>query len=294
VFRPAAAQTVGYLWDNAWAHGLSFRDYGEYTTFLSGAGCPKTGYNSTTTHLPGHVVPDYPGYNLTCSDHNDREPVWEREFRGFEADGNLPALEVVRLPNDHTNGTTAGRGTPRAYMADNDLALGRMVDVVSHSRYWKDTVILVTEDDAQNGPDHVDAHRTVGFVVSAYSRPGAHSTQYDTASMIATAEGLLGLPPMSINDARVAPMWTGFSEHPDMRPYRALTPKIIPYGDPGSPTNTATSPMAAQSAGWNFAKEDETPEIALNQAIWKSVRGRHSHMPAPRHERIIGSEADGD
>jgi YVTN family beta-propeller protein len=294
VFRPAAAQTVGYLWDNAWAHGVSYRSYGEYTTFVSGAGCPAVVYDSTTTHLPGHVAPEFPGYNLNCSDHRVRVPAWEREFRAFERDGNLPGLEIVRLPNDHTSGTTPGRATPEAYMADNDLALGRLVDVVSHSRYWKETVILVTEDDAQNGPDHVDAHRTLGYAISAYSKPGVDSTQYDTASMIATAEGLLGLPPMSINDARVAPMWNGFAERPDLRPYDALTPQMTPYDDPGYPTNPASAPLAAQSASWDFSKEDATPEIALNTAIWKSIRGRHAHMPAPRHEGIIGSEPDGD
>jgi hypothetical protein len=99
---------------------------------------------------------------------------------------------------------------------------------------------------------------------------------------------------MSINDARVAPMWSGFSERPDLRPYDARTPQVIPYGDPGSPVNQASAPMAAQSASWNFSKEDETPEIGLNKAIWESIRGKRSRMPAPRHERIIGSEADGD
>ena len=294
VFRPAAAQTVGYLWDDAWSHGRSYRSYGEYTTFVSGAGCPPGPYTSTTTHLPGHVAPDFPGYSMACSDHRVREPAWEREFRAFERDGNLPALEIVRLPNDHTNGTTPGLATPQAYMADNDLALGRLVDVVSHSRYWRDTVILVTEDDAQNGPDHVDAHRTLGYAISAYSRPGVHSTQYDTASMIATAEGLLGLPPMSINDARVARMWDGFTTRPDRRPYDARTPAVTPYDEPGYATNPASAPLAAQSARWNFKREDATPEVALNTAIWKSIRGRHSRMPAPRHERIIGSVPGGD
>jgi YVTN family beta-propeller protein len=291
VTRPVAAQTVGYLWDNAWAHGVSYRDYGEYTT--SGDCTEPRSNTSDTTHLQARfgnpVDTQYPGYNLSCSDHTTREPEWEREFRQFERDGNLPALEIVRLPNDHTRGTSPGAATPEAYVADNDVALGRLVDVLSHSRYWRDTVVLVTEDDAQNGPDHVDAHRTLGYAISAWSRGGVDSTHLDTASMIATAEDLLGLPPMSIVDARASRMWALFGNRPDLRPYDAREPEVVPFGDPGAPVNPRSAPMAAQSARWNFAKEDATPEVALNEAIWKSVRGRHARMPAPRHDRIIGS-----
>ena len=118
----------------------------------------------------------------------------------------------MRLPNDHTWGTRAGPPTPQAYMADNDLALGRLVDVVSHSRFWKSTAIFVTEDDAQNGPDHIDAHRTVAYVISPYTQAGAiDSTHYDTAGMVATIEDLLGLPPMAIGDQRAIRMWKGFT-----------------------------------------------------------------------------------
>jgi hypothetical protein len=165
-----------------------------------------------------------------------------------------------------------------------------MVDRLSHSRYWRDTVMLVTEDDAQNGPDHVDAHRTLAYVISAYtSGGGVDSTHYDTASMIATAEDLLGLPPMSIVDQRVSRMWSRFGRRRDLRPYEAITPAVVPFGERDAPLNPETAPMARESASWNFNKEDDTPEIALNEAIWKSVRGRDSSMPPPRHEHIIGS-----
>jgi hypothetical protein len=273
---------------------VSYRDYGEYTN----ADCtqpPELRNNtSQTTHLQERfgspVAKTFPGYNLLCSDHVDREPAWEQEFRAFEQSGNLPALNIVRLPNDHTRGTTVGAATPQAYMADNDVALGRLVDVVSHSRYWKDSVILVTEDDAQNGPDHVDAHRTVALAISAYNqRGGTDSTHYDTASMVATAEDLLGLPPMGIVDQRVSRMWKLFRDTPDLTPYDASQPTITPFGEPGAPVNGASAPMAAASATWDFSRQDATPEIALNEAIWKSVRGRDSKMPRPRHEHIIGS-----
>ena len=272
VFRSAASQTVGYLWDNAWAHGVSYRSYGEFTAAGDCSQPPEARVNaSRTTHLQDRfgfpVASTFPGYNLACSDHADRIPAWEAEFRAFERDGNLPALNLMRLASDHTAGTTRGAPTPTAYMADNDLALGRLVEVISHSRYWKDTAIFVTEDDAQNGPDHVDAHRTIALVISPFNKRGrVDSTHYDTASMVATIEDLLGLPPMSITDARVARMWKIFRNRADLTPYDALEPTVIPFGAPGSEVNGAGAPLAAASASWDFSREDATPEIALNEA----------------------------
>jgi YVTN family beta-propeller protein len=298
IARSGAAQTGGYLWDNAFAHGVTFRDYGEYTQTDCTATSAGTGNVSHTTHLdsarfPGAVDRAYPGYSTTCPDHTLREPEWEREFRAHVAARDLPQLEIVRLGNDHTNGTRVGSATPQSYVADNDVALGRLVDAVSHSPYWRSTAIFVTEDDAQNGPDHVDAHRTLALVISPWTRRGAvDSTHYDTASMVATMEDLLGLPPMMITDQRATRMWAGFSARdPDLTPFTARTPTVVPYGDPGYPTNAPTAPLAAQAARWNLKDADAAPEIALNESIWKSVRGAHSRMPRPRHERIYGSGA---
>ncbi|MCL6438670.1 MAG: bifunctional YncE family protein/alkaline phosphatase family protein [Rubrobacteraceae bacterium] len=291
--RPAAAQTVGYLWDDAYAHGVSYRDYGEYTE-IPGV-CGGAGNTSDVTHLQrrfgDHVDTRYDGFNLECSDHLKREPEWEREFHRYEKNGNLPALEIVRLPNDHTMGTVPGAATPESYVADNDLALGRLVQTVSHSRYWKSTVIFVVEDDAQDGPDHVDAHRTVALAISPYTQTGkVDSTHYDTSSMIATIEDLLGLSPMSITDSRATRMWRSFTSHPNFRPYEAKQPEVTPFGDPGAPTNPKDAPMAKASSRMDFTREDATPEIGLNRAIWKSIKGRDSRMPAPLHEKIMGSE----
>ena len=294
--RSAAAQTVGYLWDNAFEHGVSFRDFGEYAS----SQCDGTPITSSTTHLndaatgQDHVSDTFPGYNTACSDHAYRYPRWQAEFDAIDAQpgDHLPALQIVRLPNDHTRGTVVGAPTPQAYMADNDLALGKLVDRVSHSRFWKSTLILVTEDDAQNGPDHVDAHRTVALAISPWTqRHGkVDHTHYDTASMVATAEDILGLPPMSIVDARVNRMWGSFTSSPDDSPYTAIQPAITPFGAPsGVPVNGQAAPMAAQAAKWDFSTEDATPEIGLNRAIWKSIKGRDSVMPAPKHEKIIGS-----
>ena len=300
VFRTAAAPTRGYLWDNAYDNGVSFRNYGMYTTIP--ADCTGAGNTSTTTRLDDtrfgdHVDEYFAGFNMLCSDHADRLPQWEREFRAYDElfaqdpkRDPLPRLTLLRLPNDHTHGTAAGRARPQAYMADNDLALGRLVDVVSHSTFWKSTAIFVTEDDAQNGPDHVDAHRTLAYVISPYTQAGAiDSTQYDTAGMVATMEDLLGLPPMAISDQRAIRMWKGFSREPNLTPYDARIPSVVPFGQEGVQRNPPTAPMAAVSARWNFEVEDATPEIGLNEAIWRSVKGRNSEMPAPRHEYIVGS-----
>jgi hypothetical protein len=166
-----------------------------------------------------------------------------------------------------------------------------MVETVSKSPFWPNTAILVTEDDAQNGPDHVDAHRTLAYAISPYSQTArVDSTHYDTASMVATVEALLGLPPMTIVDQRATRMWKGFGRKPDFRPYEARMPKVIPFGAEGAPVNASNAPMATVSKRWNFEVEDATPEIGLNEAIWKSVHGRWSSMPAPRHEYIIGSQ----
>ena len=163
------------------------------------------------------------------------------------------------------------------------------MEVVSHSRYWRSTAIFVTEDDAQDGPDHVDAHRTIALLISPWVHGGVDRTHLDTGSMIATIEDILGLPPMSLTDRRVARMWGLFGRTPDLRPYDALTPAVVPFGDPGAPVNGPEAPMAVASAGWDFSREDAAPEVALNRAIWKSVKGAGSRMPLPQHGKIVGS-----
>jgi DNA-binding beta-propeller fold protein YncE len=293
--RTAAAATVGYLWDDAYRHGVSFRDYGEGTPWDDPRNCHSGKVHSDLTHLQArfgqHVDPRYPGWNLDCSDHAVREPEWEREFHAYERNGKLPGLEVVYLPNDHTQGTTPGTATPASYEADNDVAVGRLVDAVSHSRYWRSTAIFVVEDDAQDGPDHVDAHRSTALVISPFTQHGGvDSTRYDTAAMLATIEDILGLSPMSIFDQRATRMWASFSRWPNMRPFSLLQTKVIPFGDPGYPVNHAGSPLAAASAAQDYSVPDGPDEHLLNEAIWRSIRGDHAHMPGPSP----GSGGDGD
>jgi hypothetical protein len=182
-------------------------------------------------------------------------------------------------------------------VADNDLAVGKMVDAVSHSPYWKSTAIITVEDDAQDGPDHVDAHRSPALVISPYTQYGrVDSTHYDTAAALATVEDLLGMAPMSVFDQRATRMWPAFHDRPNLRPYRAITPQVVPFGAPGFPTNAASAPLARASAAQDFSVPDRADETIINRATWESVKGVRSKMPAPRHSLVFapgspGSEA---
>jgi hypothetical protein len=205
-----------------------------------------------------------------------------KEFHEFEKNGNLPRLVIMLLPQNHTNGTAPGYPTPRACVADNDLALGRLIEAVSHSRYWKESAIFVTEDDAQNGLDHVDGHRTVGLVVSPWARrETVDSTFYTTINMYRTIEQILGLPPSNQFDLAAEPMFTAFSSEPDFVPYDAL-PNRVPLDEmnpPAAALRGLARQLALESARMDFVEPDAAPEQLLNRAIWHSVRGFETPYP---------------
>ncbi len=204
----------------------------------------------------------------------------------------MPRLLILRLGNDHTAGTKKGERTPRAMVAENDVALGRLVEAISHSPFWKETAIFVIEDDAQNGSDHVDAHRTVGFVISPYTRRKGFvdSTMYSTVSMLRTMELVLGLPPLSQHDASATPMTNAFVDAADVTPFVHRETQVPFYE-----MNPDGAPMQAQSDAWDFSKEDAAPDVPLNEAIWKSVRGPDAEMPAPVNASFVRSrEKTGD
>jgi hypothetical protein len=228
------------------------------------------------------VHPSYAPYDLDIPD-NERIDVWLEEFRRFEKDGGLPALNIVRLGNDHTHGTVPGKPTPRAYVAENDLALGRLVEAVSRSRFWPESAILVLEDDAQNGPDHVDAHRSVLLVASPWAKRGAvDSTLYTTSGVLRTIELVLGLPPMSQYDAAATPLFAAFAARPDPAPYTARPARVSL-----TETNGPDAPGAQASLRMNMIEADLAPERELNEIIWKSIRGAVSEMPAPIRAAFI-------
>jgi hypothetical protein len=195
----------------------------------------------------------------------------------------MPRLQIVRLPNDHTSGTVTNKPTPTAYLADNDLALGRFVEAVSRSKFWPQTAIFVVEDDAQNGPDHVDAHRTMAYVISPYAkRRIVDSTMYSTSSMLRTMELILGLKPMSQFDALAMPMFNSFQATPDLRPYKAAPVKVDL-----NQRNTKTAWGHKLSEKMDFTKEDAADDLMLNEVVWRSVRGADHPMPAPRRAAFV-------
>jgi hypothetical protein len=238
--------------------------------------------------LRGHVDEWYRGFDMAYSDLL-RAARFIAELKRFEAEGQMPRLQIIRLPNDHTHGATPGWRTPTAYVGENDLALGQIVEAVSHSKFWPQTAIFVVEDDAQNGPDHVDAHRTIAFVVSPYTKRGVvDSTMYSTSSMLRTIELILGLKPMSQYDAAATPMYNSFQAVADLRPYQAL---------PANVDLEERNPAHAWGGQFkmNFAREDVVDDLLLNEVVWRSVRGANSPMPAPvRAAFVRGRPAERD
>ena len=291
-----AAGPRGYLWDAAARKGVSYRSYGEFS--IPGAevrwdeGGMKPPYNGSVPGLKDHVHPMYPPYNLSIPD-NQRIDVWLEEFKEFEKNGNLPRLNIMRLGNDHTAGSRPGSRTPRAMIAENDHALGRLVEAISKSRYWNETAIFVLEDDAQNGSDHVDAHRSLGFIISPYTqRKGfVDSTLYTTSGFLRTMELILGLEPLSQYDAAATPAYNAFALAPNVAPYAALSPRIDV-----TEMNDPRAWGAQASAEMNLAEADRAPDLLLNEIVWRSVRGPHSKMPPPVRaawlKRGLGDEDD--
>jgi YVTN family beta-propeller protein len=254
----------GHLWNNAAKAGVTFRNYGEFMVYNKS----KAQWEPTDPSMGNNYDPNYPGWDMNIRD-LVRYNEWEKEFKQFGENGNLPELQMMYLPHDHTSGTTPGVQTPQAMVAENDYAVGKIVDTVSHSKYWKDTAIFVVEDDAQAGSDHVDAHRTEALVISPYTQTGKlDSTFYDTNSMLRTMELILGMKPMSQFDAAAAPMLNAFTSHPNFAPYAALEPTYSIEN-----LNSQKAPGAEASKQLDFNKPDAANEQKLNQIIWKATKG---------------------
>ncbi len=269
----------GYLWDVAKKAGVSYRSYGEFVNNGKTTNDPATTLVGT---LKGHFDPGFHSFDMDYPDQS-RADRFISELKRFEREGDMPRLQIVRLPNDHTAGTTLGKHTPTAFLADNDLALGRVIEAVSRSRFWAQTAVFVVEDDAQNGPDHVDAHRTVAFVISPHVKHRTvDSTLYSTSSMLRTMELILGLQPMSQFDAAAMPMLASFGTTVDPRPYLAE-----PAGVDINERNTAKAWGQKLSAQMNFKKEDAADDLVLNEIVWRSVKGPDSHAPAPTRAAFV-------
>ena len=262
----------GFIWDYCKRAGVSYRTYGEFAD----DGKPNIPV------LKDHFCPYYSSYTLSVQD-TIRFHQWRREFDSLVAANALPQFNSMRFGNDHTEGLRLGRPTPFAHVADNDLAVGMFVEYLSKSPVWKESVVFIVEDDAQNGPDHVDAHRTTAYVAGPHVKRGyVDHTMYSTSSMLRTMELILGLPPMSQYDAAAQPMWRSFTNMPNLRSFTSV-PANINLDE----RNTATTASAKLSETFDFTKEDRIPDLIFSEVIWKAVKGEHSVMPAPRRSAFV-------
>jgi YVTN family beta-propeller protein len=278
---PLGPPSSGYLWDRCREAGLSYRSYGE---FIANGKTPSDPGRAKVKSLEGHFDPFYRGFDLNYPDARRADRFLE-EFKRFEADGNLPRFVIMHLPSDHTHGTRNAKLSPTAMVADNDLALGRIVEAVSRSRYWPETAVFVVEDDAQNGSDHVDAHRSVALVISPYvKRRSVDSNLYSTSSLLRTMELILGLKPMTQFDAAALPMDAAFQAKPDLSPY-ICRPAQVSLDQRNGPTAWG----ADLSEKMDFSEMDAADDLLLNEIVWKSVRGPDSAMPPPVRAAFVRS-----
>lgn len=277
----AYVPAAGHLWDLAAKKGLTYRSYGEYASRASDGttmdAAPGVG------GLLGHVSPKYKLPGMRDTDNVkvffDELDVYEKNFNSADPNKRLPNFIVMSLAENHTVGTRPGGYSPRAMNANADQAVGQLVERITRSPYWPETAIFMIEDDAQNGPDHVDARRTVGLLISPYAKRNfVDSTLYTTSAMLRTIELLLGLPPMTQYDAAAMPMYNSFGLKLDLTPYKA-TAALIDVNE----KNTLRAWGARESLAMNLDEVDQAPMFALNEIIWKSVKGADSEMPLPVH-----------
>lgn len=265
------APAGGYLWSAALRRGVSFRNYGFFVKNRPGAkpGEEIVADASDPALLP-HTNRRYAGYDPDFPD-VERARIFLEDLQEFEKKGEMPRLIVMVLPNDHTWGTAAGKLTPYASMADNDLALGQIVEGVSKSQFWSSTAIFVLEDDAQNGPDHIDSHRAPAYIISPYTRRGSvDSSFYNTTSMLHTIEALLDLPALTHYDATSRPMTTAFQKRADLRPYAAVAANV-------SLTEKNPPPPATEAQNLDFSQPDRIDDKEFNNILWLALKG----IPAP-------------
>jgi DNA-binding beta-propeller fold protein YncE len=270
--RRAADNKGDFIWGNAKRHGVSYRTYGEFAD----------DYKPNLKILEGHFCPYYTSWDETVRD-TTRVNQWKRDFDSLLRINAVPQLNTLRLINDHTEGMSLGRPTPFAHVADNDWAVGLFVEHLSKSPIWEQSVVFIVEDDAQNGPDHVDAHRTTAYVAGGYVKRGfIDHTPYSTSSMVRTIELILGMAPMSQYDAAATPMWRSFSKIPNTKTFHAI-PANVNLND----VNTKDGPLARKSKTFDFSKEDRANDFEFSEVIWKGVRGEHSVMPAPKRSAFV-------
>jgi YVTN family beta-propeller protein len=292
-----AYSATGFIWDNVLKHGLTFRDYGEfvnaiinprrstfseiYQDFIDNTGKISIEAKANIRTIEPYICKSYIGFPNVVPDVY-RADEFIRELKEFEKNDNFPNFIIMLLPNDHTSGTRPGMPTPRAAVADNDLALGRIVESISESKFWNKTCIFVTEDDPQAGLDHVDGHRTVGMVISPYTkRNEVVSVYYSQINMVRTIEDILGIPPMNNLDLMAESMVDCFTTKPDYTPYKAVNNKI-----PLDEINPGLASLSGDQLYWarksmeqDLNDVDRIDEDIFNRIIWHSVKGYDKPYP---------------
>jgi YVTN family beta-propeller protein len=274
----AAEPAQGYLWDLARRAGISFANFGEFAVEENEAGGKR--YRGSKPYLAAHTDPRYPAFDMAIPD-QVRVDIWLDAFRGWVARGEMPALQILHLPCDHTDGARAGSRTPRAMVADNDLALGRIVEALSHSPFWRQTVVVVMEDDAQNGPDHVDSHRSPLLVISPYNRAGVYHRFANTTDALRTMEEILGLDALSQFDYYGHPLRDIWRDVPDTTPYVALAPAV---------SLDERNPPRGRAA-WESRRLDLRMDQAdmdlFNRVLWMAVKGEGVRYPGTRRMSVL-------
>jgi len=270
--RAIANNKKGFMWDHCKRAGVSFRTYGEFAD----------DYKPNIPVLKDHYCNFYTGWDLATRD-TTRFYQWKKDFDSLLANNQLPKFNSVRFGNDHTEGLRKGRPTPYSHLADNDLAVGLFIEYLSKSPIWKECVVFIIEDDAQNGADHVDAHRSTAYMAGGLvKRHYVDHTMYSTSSMLRTMELILGIPPMSQYDAAATPMWRSFSSTPDLTSFTSL-PANIDLNE----KNTAVNKWQQRSEAFNLKKEDAVPDLEFNIVLWHGLKGDEIPFPGPKRAAFV-------
>ncbi|HEY3840945.1 MAG TPA: alkaline phosphatase family protein [Bryobacteraceae bacterium] len=276
--RPPA----GYIWTNAHEAGISIRNYGYFANNRKTAGPNGEQIESSRDPILGPVTnANYRAFDLEYSD-IERAKVFIQDLKKFEASGDMPKLLLMRMGNDHTFGAAAGKVSPQSLVADNDQGIGMVVEAVSKSKFWGETAIFIIEDDAQNGCDHVDSHRSPAYLISPFVKRGSvDSSMYNTTSVLRTIELIIGLQPMTMFDAASRPMFAAMQNVPDLKPFEAEKPRI-----PLDTRNPASTAAARRTAEMDFSEEDRIDDDELNSILWATIKGPNVPEPAPVRSRF--------
>ncbi len=270
--RAIANNKAGFIWDNCKRNNVSYRTYGEFADDGK-ANIPSLQNNFCTY---------FTGYDLSVKD-TSRYYQWQQDFDSLLAINKVPQFNSIRFGNDHTEGLRKGRPTPQAFVADNDYAVGLFIEHLSKSKIWKQTAIFILEDDAQNGADHIDAHRSTAYLAGGYVKQNfVDHTMYSTASMLRTIELILGLPSMSQYDAAATPMYRCFSNRTNTNIFTAISP-LINLND----KNIAENKWQRQSEKMNFAEVDAVPDKEINEILWYAIKGDETIFPAPKRAAFV-------